>query len=541
LLQSLAVLGREFPRGLVQRVTRKPDDDLERALSRLQGGELIYEQPAASDVEYTFKHVLTQEVAYNSLLIERRKLLHERAGEALESMFAEQLDDHLDELAHHYSRSENVSKAIDYLGRSGQQALERFAYADAISSLGAAIDLVPQLPHGPESIQRELQLQLSAGAALMAVKGWSAPEVERAYTRMRELCELIGDAPELFPTLFGLWIMHLLRGEVRRAYEIAEQLLRLAQIANDPALLPQARHALGSTSFWMGEFLAAKEHVENAITLYDHARYRPLMFRYGWVDGEVRSLCYVAISLWRLGYPDQALKRGVEALALAQRLSHPFSLTFAQNLAGGLLRVLRREVCAVHETAESMIVLSAEHGLANPWAYATALRGWALAKQGRHQEGIAQIQEGLDASRAIGAELLRPYHLCLLAQACENAGRLDDTLSALGEALAAADEHEIRAFEAEIHRLKGELLLRQNDSNAVEAQSCYERAIEIARRQNGKSLELRATMSFARLLDKQGRRAEARTMLAEIYGWFTEGFDTADLKDAKALLDELNN
>ena len=478
-------------------------------------------------------------MAYNALLVERRKLLHECAGQALESMFAEQLDDHLDELAHHYSRSDNVAKAAEFLERAGQQALQRSAYADAVISLNAGIDLLQRLPDGPERMQRELQLQLGVGAALMAIKGWAAPEAERAYTRARELCELIGDAPELFPTLFGLWIMHLLRGELRRAYEIAEQLLRLAQIANDPALLPQARHALGSTSFWMGEFLPAKEHVENAISLYDHARYRPLMFRYGWVDVEVRSLCYAAISLWQLGYPNQALKRGDEALALAQRLSHPFSLTFAQNIAGGILRLLRREVRAVHETAESMSALSAEHGLANPWAYATVLRGWALAEQGRHQEGIAQIQEGLAASRAIGSELLRPYHLCLLAEACKNTGSLDDALSALREALAAADEHEIRAFEAEIHRLKGELLLKQDDANAAEAQSCFERAVEIARRQSGRSLELRATTSLARLLATQRRRDEARAMLAEIYGWFTEGFDTADLKAAKALLDEL--
>ena len=199
LLQTLAVLGREFPLGLVRRVTRKPDDELERMLSRLQAGEFIYEQPAAGDVEYIFKHALTQEVAYNSLLIERRKLLHERAGEALESMFAGQLDDHLDELAHHYSRSDNVAKAVEYLGRAGQQALQRSAYADAISSLSAAIDLLQKLPDSPERIQRELLLQLAVGPALIAVKGFAAPEVERAYTRARELCERLGDPAGAFP------------------------------------------------------------------------------------------------------------------------------------------------------------------------------------------------------------------------------------------------------------------------------------------------------------------------------------------------------
>ena len=347
LLQTLAVLGREFPFGLVQRVALKADDELESMLPRLQAGEFIYEQPATGDVEYTFKHALTQEVAYNALLVERRKPLHERAGVALESLFAGQLEDHLDELAHHYSRSDNVSKAIEYLGRAGQQALQRSAYADALSSLSAGLNLIQRLPDGPERIQRELQLQLAAGAVLMAVKGWAAPEVEIAYTRMRELCELIGDAPELFPALFGFWVMHLLRGELRRAYEVAERLLRLAQSAHDPALLLYARHALGSTSYWMGKFLPAREHFENAVALYDPEHHRPLTFRYGGVDAEVCSLSYVALTLWQLGYPDQALKKGDEVLALAQRLSHPFSLTFAQSIAGGVLRQLRREVHAV--------------------------------------------------------------------------------------------------------------------------------------------------------------------------------------------------
>jgi predicted ATPase len=245
------------------------------------------------------------------------------------------------------------------------------------------------------------------------------------------------------------------------------------------------------------------------------------------------------MTLWQLGYPDQALKRGNEALALARGLSH-LSLAFAEFFVG-VLRQLRRETGVAQENAESMIALCAEHGFTQFLAYATVLRGWVIAEQGRNEEGIAQIQEGLAASRATGAELTRPYFLCLLAKACMETGRLDDGLDASTEALAAADEHENRSCEAETHRLKGELLLKQDDSNAAEAQSCFQRAIEIARKQSAKSWELRATMSLARLLAKQGRRDEARTMLAEIYGWFTEGFDTADLKDAKALLDELEH
>jgi predicted ATPase len=275
-----------------------------------------------------------------------------------------------------------------------------------------------------------------------------------------------------------------------------------------------------------------------ALSLYHPQRHRPLAFRYGGTDAGVRCLSVAAVSLWDIGYPDQALKRGNEALALAQGLCHPLSLAFAEVVVSQLHQY-RREARTAQETEESAIAFSAEHGLTDWLAFATSLRGWAMAEQGHSVEGIAQLREGLAASHATGAEVNVPYFLCLLAEACTETGRLDDGLSALREPLAAADEHENRAYEAEMHRLKGELLLEQDEANATEAERCFRAAVEVARRQSAKSLELRATMSLARLLAKQGRRDEARTMLAEIYGWFTEGFDTADLKDAKALLDEL--
>ncbi len=536
LLQTLAVLGREFPLELVRRVTLKPDHELDRGLSRLQAGEFIYEQPVTGDVEYVFKHALTQDVAYNSVLIERRKLFHERAGVALESIFAEQLDDHLGDLARHYSRSDNVAKAVEYLERAGQHALQRSAYADGIASLSASIDLLQRLPDSPERVQRELLLQLAVGPALIAVRGYGAPEVQAVYTRARELCERLGDPPELFSATFGLWLMYFVRGELRTAYELAEQLLRRAQSARDPAQLTHGHAALGNILYFMGEFLSAKEHLENAIILYDPER--PLAFPAGF-DHVVFCLSYAAWTLWHLGYPDQALTRGNEALALAQGLSHPYSLALAGFYFFGVLSQIRREARSAQENAESGIALAAEHGLTDILAYGTILRGWAMAKQGRNEEGIALIREGLAGTRAKGLETDRPYWLGLLAEACGETDRLDDGLNALTEALAAADEREDRHYEAEIHRLKGELLLKQNNSNASEAQSCFERAIEIARKQSAKSWELRATTSLARLLSQQGYREQARTMLADIYNWFTEGFDTADLRDAKALLDEL--
>jgi predicted ATPase len=400
-----------------------------------------------------------------------------------------------------------------------------------------ALELLSELPEDVARDRCELELQLAVGPALIAVKGWATSEAERAYTRARELCNRLGDSLERFPALFGMWAIYLDRGEFRTASELAEQLLR-AQGANDPTLLAYARLARGATSYWMGKFLPAREYLESAITLYDPERNRPLIYSYGY-DAGVASLSYAAWTLWLLGYSDQALKRSYEALALAQRLSHPLNLAHAE-LFVGVLRQYRREVRAAQENAESVIAHTAEHRLTDYWAWATGLRGWAMAQQGRSEEGIAQLREGL-AGFSTTEALLRPYFLCLLAEASTETGRFDDGLNSLTEALAVSDEHDLRFYEAETHRLKGELLLKQDDSNAAEAQSCFERAIEISRIQSAKSLELRATMSLARLVRSTARRDEARAMLAEIYGWFTEGFDTPALNEAKTLLDELSS
>jgi adenylate cyclase len=330
-----------------------------------------------------------------------------------------------------------------------------------------------------------------------------------------------------------------MRGEPQKAYELAERLLHLAQDAHDTALQAQALHALGSSSYWMGKFLAAMEHIEKATALYHPEGNLPFMFQYGGADVRVRRLCYQAMALCQLGYLDQALKRGNDALALAQRLSHPFSLAFTGPCLG-VVRQLRREASAALQHAESMIALSGEHGFADQLAFSTNLRGWAMTELGCLEEGVTQILEGLAASRARGMELWRPHLLCTLADVFRKTGRVDDGLGALTEAQAMVDEQAGRCCEAEVNRLRGELLISQDASNIPEAQSCYQRAVEIAPGQKAKSLELRATVSLARLLAKQGQRNEARAMLADVYNWFTEGFDTADLKDAKALLRELS-
>jgi predicted ATPase len=361
------------------------------------------------------------------------------------------------------------------------------------------------------------------------------PASERIFMSARELCERLGDPLQMFPALLGLWSGFYLRGELRKAFELAELLLLRAQSAQDPTLLLYAHLALEDTSFSLGEWLLARHHFEIAISLYNRER-PPIQIGF---DSGVNCLSYMGLILWTLGYPDEALRKGDEAIALAQGLSHPLSLAFAEGLVG-YLRQYRQEAQEAQVIAEQLLALSAEQGFRHWTAQANVTRGWATAKQRHQDEGIAQIQSGVAEFRAIGNKALLPHALCVLAEAYIEGGRFEEALIVLTEATAAADQYEIRHYEPEMHRLKGELLLKQDHSRTAEAQGCFQRAVELARKQNAKSLELRATTSLARLLSDSGRRDEARTMLAEIYNWFTEGFDTADLRAARALLDELS-
>jgi tetratricopeptide (TPR) repeat protein len=383
------------------------------------------------------------------LLIERRKQIHEHAGQALESIFTAQLDDHLGQLAHHYSHSENIDKAIEYLGRAGQQAMQRSSYADAISNFSVGIELLAKFPDGPERIQRELLLQLSLSIASIPIKGWASLEVEESATRARELCGRLGDPPEVFPALWGVYSMHLLRAELRKAHELAELLLRLAESANAPALLLYAHGALGFAAYQMGELPLARRQFEALISIYDRERDHPLVLRYSGVDIGVAGFAYLAVTLQFLGYPDQALKRTSEALTLAEELSHPFSLQFAQFFAGIVLQS-QGDAPATQESAARLIALSAEHGFTPQLAHATVQSGWSMAKQGRPEAGISEIQKGLSALHATRMDLGHPYFLSMLIGACIEAGRFDDAEHAITEALTLADEHEDRDFEAEI-------------------------------------------------------------------------------------------
>jgi predicted ATPase len=362
--------------------------------------------------------------------------------------------------------------------------------------------------------------------------------VEQAYARAQELCQQVGETPQHFPVLWGLWRFYNNRGEYQRARALGERLLRLAQQVHDAALLLEAHHALWTTLFYSGELASGRAHVEQGRALYDPQQHHAHVLLYGGHDPGVCCLFHGACVLWLLGYPEQALQSMHEALTLGQELAHPHSLAIALYFAAHLHQ-LRREGQAAQERAELEIALAGEQGSALELARGTILRGWALAWQGQGAEGLAQMCQGLSAHRATGREKERTYFLALLAEGYRGTGEVQEGLRVLAEALAAAHNSGERYCEAELHRLKGELLLLQSTDQHAEAEACFHHALAIARRQQAKSWELRAAMSLGRLWQQQGKHQDAYELLAPIYGWFTEGFDTADLQDAKALLEEL--
>lgn len=546
LLQALAVIGHEFPFSLIRRICGDEtarDDELRRLLAHLEAAEFIYERPAFPEVNYSFKHALTQEVAGRSLLTERRTTLHERTAQAIEMLFPTRIADYCSELAHHYSQSGNIPKAVEYLHRAAQQALRHAAHHDAMNHLGAALALLKGLPDTPVRAHWELMLLLSLGPVLMDVRGYGATEVGATYRRALELCERTGEASQRFATQLGLRIHHGVRGDHALGMELGMQMLRTAQDANDSGLLIEAQSALGACLFLQGDFGAARTNMEQALALYDPEQHQAHVFTHG-VDPGIRALSFLVLILWIQGYPDQALKRSVEALALAQNLAYGPSLAFSLTYTAHLHQ-LRREPALAAERAEAVIAVSTEHGLPYWLAWGTILRGWATSAQGNIQDGIAQMRLGLDAQRAAGGEDQRPFSLALLADSYWRAGDESAARGLLEEAMAIVEKSGEHCYEAELYRLAGIYLAGGADKEGTaperddEAVGCFHKAIARAHRQGARALELRAASDLARLLQRQGKTVEARQALSEVYACFTEGFDTRDLREAKTLLDAL--
>jgi predicted ATPase len=373
---------------------------------------------------------------------------------------------------------------------------------------------------------------------LMAIKGYADPAVGKAYHRARELCQELKDITRLFPVLWGLWMFHLVRAEHEAANDLTKQILGVAQTTGDPDLALEADFAAGLSAFYCGELLSARKHLEQVVSAYDPEQHKGLGSTYGGLDPCVCCLEYLAWTLWLLGYPDQALKRADEAQPLAKQVANLY--TQARSLYwDSLLRQFTGQWDVLRERIEVAISMATEHGFAIVLGVGPIMRGWALVAEGRAEEGIKEISQGLERYRATGAGFQLPHLLTPLIEAHNKLEQPEEGLTALAEAQALVEKTGERYYEAELQRLKGELLLAQSPDDPAEAEACFHNALEIARGQQAKSLELRAAMSLARLWQRQDKVGDARQLLNDVFAWFAEGFDTADLRDARALLDEL--
>ncbi|MBI3246228.1 MAG: AAA family ATPase [Deltaproteobacteria bacterium] len=414
---------------------------------------------------YAFIHTLYQEIVYERVATGWRQRLHRRIGERVEAAYGDHARELAAELALHFERGQDYRRAVQYLQYAGENAVRRSAYVEASNHLTKGLVLLATLPDTRERAQQEVTLQVSLGGILIATKGYTAPEVERIYTRARELCQQTGDTPHLFPALRGLWVFSIVRAEHQTAHELGQQLLRLAQSIRDPTLLVEAHQALGITLCFLGDMEAAQEHLEQGIALYDPQQYRALAFLYA-QDSGVTCRAVAAWVLWFRGYPDQALARAEEALTLARQLSHSFSLGVALFYGATVWHHYDRHEQTTSQWAEETVTLSTEQGFPFWLAGGIVLRGAELAHQRQSEAGIEQIRQGLAAFRATGAEIFRPYFLALLAEAYGVAGQAEEGLAVLTEALEAVDKTGERFYEAELYRLKGDLLLQQADQKA---------------------------------------------------------------------------
>jgi class 3 adenylate cyclase/tetratricopeptide (TPR) repeat protein len=538
LLQTLSILGREFVLSLARAVAGKSEDELERLIARLQLGEFVYEQPSIMDVEYIFKHALTQEVAYNSVLLKRRKRLHEHAGRAIETIYTGSLDDHVAELAHHFSRSDNQVKAVEYQHLAGIQAMARGALPQAIREFEQTLAMLRGFPGGVERDALELQTLSPLGTAYIVARGYAAPEVGPVFVHARELCERIGEPPQLFAVVWGNFAWRVVRGEMDLSMTLAREAIDLAERFDDPGIWMEALFLMGLTLFYRGDFRGALTQFEKALSHYDDRERTALWASHVGQNAGITHRCYLALVLWQLGYPEQALRVSQETLKLARAINHPFSLAYAQHHTSWLYHQLGLPA-ETQAAGEEGIQTATEHGFAMFHATGTLYKAAGVLLEGRPNEALPLLTRGLEAYRLTGAGLALPYYLSILGNAYIQADRPNDAKEVLDEGLAIAERSGELCQKSELHRLKGELLLRTGSQNG-DAEDHFRRAIRMAQDQLSRAWELRATTSLARLCQQQGRRDEARQMLSDAYAWFTEGFDNPDLKAAKALLFEMD-
>ncbi len=534
IVQLGATAGRQFSYQLIQAVLQWEEDELQVELQRLIEAEFLYPYGLPPHTTYIFKHTMQQEIAYQALSRQMRQDYHARIAEALEHLFPDLVALQPELAAHHYTEAGLMVEAIPFWQQAGQRAIDRSANMEAIAHLSKGLDLLEQMPPSPERIQQELTLQLALGAPLLMTKGHSAPEVKSAYARAHALCRQAGESPRLFSVMMGLWRFYYARTELRTALELSEQCYTLAEDLADSVFLHESHLAIGSTLFILGDYTAARRHLEQGLALYDREQSRARGFSSG-NDPGVVCLTRLAWSLWMLGYPDQALARMDEALALAESLAHPYSMGLALQF-GAVLHQFRREAEQVQIKAEATLELAEAQGFVYWLGGAKCMRGWARAALGEVEAGIAELREGLSSWLEMGATLGQTHLFLRLAEAYHQGGQLQASLGVVDDTIKMVDDTEECHYESELYRFKGELL-HQLSPFHPEAEPALLRALDLARSRLAKSLELRAAMSLCRYWRAQGKPTEAERILTPVFNWFTEGFETPDLRQAKALLE----
>jgi predicted ATPase len=507
---------------------------LRAALAQLVASELVLQRGTPPDSFYSFKHALVQDAAHGSLLRNARQQLHAQIAEALENHSPEITESQPELLAQHYAEAGLVEKSVVYWGKAGHRSVARSAMAEALAQLQKGLDQLALLPDTSKRQRQELEFLTTLGAVFDVVQGHSAPEAGHAYARARKLWEQLGSPSEFLDVPHGQSRYHAYRGELDLALRLDQDLLRLSREREDSAGLVLGHILSGRNLMHAGRFASSQSHLEAVLALYDPNSHRSLVRQPG-TRPKLVTQAHLAIVLFCLGFPDQALAQSRAAIAEAQQLAHPRSLSVTLALGCRLL-VLIGDDATLGQRADELAGVATEQGFA-VGAQGTVYHGWVKVKQHNLTEGMSLLRAGSTAYSARQADLWMPHFLALLAEACEIAGEIEEGLTLLDDGLGIAEQTGARWFAAELNRQKGRLLLRQGHAEAAE--ELYRKALSIAREQEAKLWELRAAVSLARLRRGQGRRAEANDLLAPVYNWFTEGFDTADLKEVRGLLGEL--
>jgi predicted ATPase len=543
LLSAASVQGTEFDAVVLAAVLERDAVEVEEQLADLDRVHALvrllreYDLPdRAPTRRYGFVHVLYQNALYAALPLARKAAWSAAAARALLKHYGEKSSAVATELALLFEAARDPAQAAGQFLAAAENAVRVGASQEAVGLARRGLALLQTLPDTPERAQHERALLLALGVSLVATQGFASADVEQTYVRARELCQQLDDLVTLFPVLYGLWNLYLVRCELARCKELAGQIFSLAQSQPDPVFLLVGHNVLQQPLFHRGELAEARRHQEQGLALYDRNQHATLTAVYG-EDPGVGCLAYGAATLWHLGYPDQALRSVQAARRLAEELAHPFNVAQALYY-GAFTHLCRREVGCVEAVAAVLTGLCREHGFALLLAGGRVLRGWCRAAQGQAGAGLRQMRQGLADWQATGALSHRPFHLALLAEVLGREGQLGEGLAALDEAQALATASGERFLEAELHRLRGELLLAGDEVGPAEA--CFRQALDVARAQQARSLELRAVVSLGRLYRQQGRQAEARPLLAQMYDWFKEGFDLPDLQEAKVVLEQLS-